>query len=425
MQLFVADSALSVSAQLLARFVAKDVKVTIVNDAVQNSEEFKAISPKGEIPAIKSKDGSAAGLYDVAKILAPASLLGTTDTQQKEVLKWCKLLTSDLIPQWKAKDNRWVGKIHKINKDLVATTFMLGNQLTLVDFGLFPLFHSAIQSWSDNDRLMWCNIVRWFDFMQHYDRIKGALPQLTLVAINKYLSQQGTPTSESKADLSDQKEAKEEKKEQPKKEEVKPQVAKEQAQEDKKEQPKEAKKQAKPAEKKEKQPPKQPEKPVDISRIDIRIGKIVKVERHKDAESLYVEQIDLGEEKPRTIVSGLVKFVPIEEMQDRLVAVVCNLKPAKLRGILSEGMVLAASNADHTQVELLNPPSDAKPGERVVFDGYSGEPDKELNPKQKVWEAIQPELLTTEDCTAVWKGIPFKTSGGVLKVKSIAKGTIK
>ena len=51
---------------------------------------------------------------------------------------------------------------------------------------------------------------------------------------------------------------------------------------------------------------------------DIRIGKIVGVERHPDAESLYVEKIDLGEPSgPRTIVSGLVDFVPIEEMRDR------------------------------------------------------------------------------------------------------------
>ena len=56
----------------------------------------------------------------------------------------------------------------------------------------------------------------------------------------------------------------------------------------------------------------------EISRLDIRIGKIIDVERHPDAESLYVEKIDLGEPSgPRTIVSGLVDFVPIEEMKDR------------------------------------------------------------------------------------------------------------
>ena len=52
-----------------------------------------------------------------------------------------------------------------------------------------------------------------------------------------------------------------------------------------------------------------------ISSLDIRVGRIVKCERHPDAESLYVEQIDVGETEPRTIVSGLVKYVPLEQMQ--------------------------------------------------------------------------------------------------------------
>lgn len=69
----------------------------------------------------------------------------------------------------------------------------------------------------------------------------------------------------------------------------------------------------------------------------------MEVSRHPDADALYVEKIDLGEEQPRTIVSGLVNFVPIEEMQDRMVVVLCNLKPAKMRGVESQGMVLCAS----------------------------------------------------------------------------------
>lgn len=59
---------------------------------------------------------------------------------------------------------------------------------------------------------------------------------------------------------------------------------------------------------------------------------------------MYVEKIDLGEETgPRTIVSGLVNFVPIEQMQNRMVVILANLKPANLRGIASHGMVLCAS----------------------------------------------------------------------------------
>jgi aminoacyl tRNA synthase complex-interacting multifunctional protein 1 len=56
------------------------------------------------------------------------------------------------------------------------------------------------------------------------------------------------------------------------------------------------------------------DRPVDVSRLDFRVGKIIEVNLHPGADTLYVEQIELGEEKPRTVCSGLVKFIPIEEM---------------------------------------------------------------------------------------------------------------
>lgn len=58
---------------------------------------------------------------------------------------------------------------------------------------------------------------------------------------------------------------------------------------------------------------KEPEGPVDVSRLDLRVGLIRKAWKHPDADSLYVEEIDLGEEGgPRTVVSGLVKHIPGE-----------------------------------------------------------------------------------------------------------------
>ena len=54
---------------------------------------------------------------------------------------------------------------------------------------------------------------------------------------------------------------------------------------------------------------------VSVAKLDIRVGLIRKAEKHPDADSLYVEEIDVGEEAPRTVVSGLVKFIPLEEMQ--------------------------------------------------------------------------------------------------------------
>lgn len=69
---------------------------------------------------------------------------------------------------------------------------------------------------------------------------------------------------------------------------------------------------------------------LDVRKLDFRIGKIIDIGKHPDADSLYVEKIDCGEQNPRTVVSGLVNHIPIEEMRDRIVMVLCNLKPVKV-----------------------------------------------------------------------------------------------
>ncbi|XP_046845075.1 aminoacyl tRNA synthase complex-interacting multifunctional protein 1-like [Xenia sp. Carnegie-2017] len=151
------------------------------------------------------------------------------------------------------------------------------------------------------------------------------------------------------------------------------------------------------------------EENVDVSRLDLRVGKIVKVQKHPDADTLYLEEIDVGEEKPRTVVSGLVKHIPIEKMQDRMVMVLCNLKPAKMRGILSHAMVMCASSPE--LCELLDPPSTSVPGDKVICEGYLGTPDEQLNPKKKIFEKIQPDLHTDEEGIAKYKGSPFLVVG--------------
>lgn len=168
-----------------------------------------------------------------------------------------------------------------------------------------------------------------------------------------------------------------------------------------------------------KEPP-APERPVDVSRLDLRIGKIIEVDRHPDADSLYVEKIDCGDETgPRTVISGLVKHVPIDEMRGRNVVVLCNLKPAKMRGILSEAMVMCASTPD--KVELLGTPDNVKPGDRVVFEKYPGEPDAQLNPKKKIWETVAPDIKTNADGVPMYKDCQFKLAGNEGLFKSNLK----
>ena len=87
-----------------------------------------------------------------------------------------------------------------------------------------------------------------------------------------------------------------------------------------------------------------------LVRVDLRVGVIKKAWQHPDADSLYIEEIECGEEKPRQVVSGLVKFIPEAQMQMRRCVLVCNLKPANMRGVKSHAMVLAATSLDGLQV---------------------------------------------------------------------------
>uniref|UniRef100_A0A4W6CG16 Aminoacyl tRNA synthetase complex interacting multifunctional protein 1a n=1 Tax=Lates calcarifer TaxID=8187 RepID=A0A4W6CG16_LATCA len=170
--------------------------------------------------------------------------------------------------------------------------------------------------------------------------------------------------------------------------------------------------------------PSQEDAKVDVSRLDLRIGRIITAEKHPDADSLYVEQVDVGEASPRTVVSGLVKHIPLDQMQNRMAVLLCNLKPAKMRGVVSQAMVMCASSPD--KVEILDPPSGAAPGERVTFQGFPGDPDKELNPKKKVWEQVQPDLRTDGQCVATYKGAAFEVAGkGVCKAQTMSNSGIK
>nr|KAJ3422561.1 hypothetical protein HK105_007543 [Polyrhizophydium stewartii] len=162
-----------------------------------------------------------------------------------------------------------------------------------------------------------------------------------------------------------------------------------------------------------------------ISKLDIVVGKVLDVKKHPDADSLYVEQIDIGESAPREVVSGLVKFMSEDEIKGKTILVLKNLKPVAMRGIKSYAMVLCASNAEHDKVEFLVPPPGSVPGDRVYFEGHEGEPEPQLNPKKKVWETVQPEFTTRDDLVAVWRDVPFRTDKGLVKAATLAKATVK
>lgn len=168
--------------------------------------------------------------------------------------------------------------------------------------------------------------------------------------------------------------------------------------------------------------------------IDLRVGFIQKAIKHPDADSLYVSTIDVGDEEgPRTVCSGLVKYFPLEAMQERYVVVVCNLKPVNMRGIKSTAMVLCGSDED--KVEFVEPPAGSKAGDKVFFEGFGDEePLKQLNPKKKIWEQLQPHFTTNEKLEVITKDDDDEVqkvrkltnkNGDSFKVASIANACVR
>ncbi|XP_070710838.1 aminoacyl tRNA synthase complex-interacting multifunctional protein 1 [Pempheris klunzingeri] len=164
---------------------------------------------------------------------------------------------------------------------------------------------------------------------------------------------------------------------------------------------------------------------LDVSRLDLRVGRILSVRRHPLAEALSVQEVDVGEGAPRTVVSKLGGGANLEELQGGIVVLLCNVKACKLRGVVSQARLLRCAASDD-RTELLTPPTSSAPGDRVTFLNYPGDPDRELPSKQKVWELLQPDLQV--DCRGVanYKGCGFEVKGkGLCRAPSLTNCTIR
>ena len=108
--------------------------------------------------------------------------------------------------------------------------------------------------------------------------------------------------------------------------------------------------------------------------MDIRVGVITKAWEHEEADKLFCEEIDIGEDEPRQIASGLKAHYNVDDLVGQRVLVLANLKARKLVGFPSHGMVMCAVNEDGSKVEFVEPPEGAEIGERVMVEGFDGEP---------------------------------------------------
>ena len=163
---------------------------------------------------------------------------------------------------------------------------------------------------------------------------------------------------------------------------------------------------------------------VDITKLDIRVGVITKVWKHPDAEKLYCEEIDVGEDAPRQIASGLVEHYSLEQMEGRRLLAFCNLKPRNLVGFRSHGMVLCAAKGD--KVEFVDPPAGAKVGERVTIEGLTGDPVTPAQvEKTKAFVTAAEKLTTNAEHVATYDGKAFITSAGPCTCPTLADAPMR
>lgn len=102
----------------------------------------------------------------------------------------------------------------------------------------------------------------------------------------------------------------------------------------------------------------------EFDRVDLRVGTIREARPHPNADRLLVLSVDLGEAEPRQLVAGIRAAYDVRSLPGQQVVVVANLRPATLRGVASQGMLLAATDGEGLAV--VAPGRRFKPGTKVA-----------------------------------------------------------
>jgi len=284
-----------------------------------------------------------------------------------------------------------------------------------------------------------CNVSRFADFIQHIPVLDEVLQKRSLTFALQVEKPWAGLSEHSQGDLAKKKQKKEDKFkakeehfkkiEEQKKSETGDISIQTNVKEEKKGKEEKKKDDKKPEEEKKEQPKKEPKqqqakkKEEDdvpaISKLDIRVGKIVKIWPDEKSDKLYNEEIDIGNGEIRTIASGLKKRIPIDVLKDSLVLVLCNLKGRSIQGYFSHGMVMCASeNAEDGQIEALRPPEGSQPGDLVTIGTFPRKPVAELNPKKNPFDEIKDHIKVNDSCVACFHDAEWTTPKG--KIKTIA-----
>ncbi|MBS3802278.1 MAG: methionine--tRNA ligase [Candidatus Thermoplasmatota archaeon] len=152
-----------------------------------------------------------------------------------------------------------------------------------------------------------------------------------------------------------------------------------------------------------------------FAKLDLRVAEILEVKDHPNADKLYLAHIDIGDKGKRVIVAGLKKHYTADDLTGKKIVVITNLQPATIRGVKSTAMLLAATDCDGL-VSLLDP-KDASPGDEVVAEGVSPNPEEVLS----FDDFQQITMIINGNGEAVYDGKTLKTESTIVNTDKPVK----
>ncbi len=369
-------------------------KIVKLNKTAQNSLKIESlpllISPKLQNPITGNE-------IEIAKEIADESSLkdlffGKEEEEKKKIESEVNYIINDL----KYDGTKF---LPELNKKLETCTFLNDQMtLTILDILSFSLVSPLLNNLSNKEKDTYCNVIRWGNHIQNLRGISDTIKKLKISFSIPYIPFIYTIQEPNKT------------------------------KEEKKEEKNDEKKEKKEEKKDEKKDKKKDKKNVNIdmhpmSKLDIRVGKVVSIELNEQGDKLYNEKIDIGNGEIRTIASGLREFVKIEDLKDSLVVVICNLKPRNLKGWVSHGMILCAETKDQKTVEPLRPPQGSNPGDLVFIGDLPREPASD---KKCPWDKVCNDLVVNDKKIATYKGeLVWKTDKGEIVSTTITDGVIR
>ncbi|TMW67168.1 hypothetical protein Poli38472_012284 [Pythium oligandrum] len=166
--------------------------------------------------------------------------------------------------------------------------------------------------------------------------------------------------------------------------------------------------------------------PIVFSQLDLRVGQVIEVTAHPNSEKHYIERVDIGKDEVIEMVMEHQPYFSEEEIINRKVVVLCNLKEVKVARHKSKGLILAFKNPKGT-VELMEPHPDAEVGERVYASGEElVDPVTPIQMKKnKVWETLNKDIMTNKKLEVMFKErFIVRSRAGPCHVESVQKSPL-